>query len=80
MSGKFLKVLSKKKRRILIKEICAAAFVHSMFCVIGFLFEKLNKGSGIRRLTRCYDCLLLLRLWNRVQMKEMSVNFETMAA
>jgi len=59
--------------------------------VIGFCYGKLNEGPGVRLLTWMYILIgnlpfiliqrynrpRLLRLLDRMQTKEMSVNFET---
>lgn len=87
---KSLKALSIDKLQILIKETCVAEFVHSMLCVIGFCYGKLNEGPGVRLLTWMYILIgnlpfimiqrynrpRLLRILDRMQTKEMSVNFE----
>ena len=87
---KSLKSLSKEKLCILLKETCVAEFVHCSLCVIGFCYGKLNEGPGVRLLTWMYILIgnlpfiliqrynrpRLLRLLNRMQIREMSVNFE----
>lgn len=88
---KSLKGLSKEKLHILLRETCVAEFIHSLLCVIGFLYGQRNKGPGVMLLTWMYILIgnfpfiliqrynrpRLMRLLNRLQTKEMSVSLDT---
>lgn len=87
---KSLKTVTRENLHILLKETCIAEFVHSMLCVIGFLYGRFHRGPGVKLLTWMYILIgnlpfiliqrynrpRLLHLLKRMDREEMSVNVE----